>query len=182
MYSLEKDDFENIVKKQPEIQASLSDTQESHIECAQRPPPLEISISSRQLVRVSTGNVDSVYEDITQSSSASDNLMDMYRDLPKELFLSQILNDYHSDETELYTLRNKLFNELKALEEFPFASGSELKKRKHTKAGEGVAMKLCMDIYILSTVFDGAPFEDLKDLLSSSKLASQNQSICGDSA
>ena len=93
-----------------------------------------------------------------------------------------VLSDYHSDETELHSLRNKLFNELKALEEFPIASGSELKKRKHTKAGEGVAMKLCMDTYILSTVFDGAPFEDLNDLRSSSKLASQNQSICGDSA
>ena len=180
VYSLEKDDFEDIDIKQPEIQVSLSDTQESHIECAQRPSPLEISISSRQLVRVSPDNVDRVYNDIVQSSSASVKLTEMYRDLPKELFLSQILNDYHSDEMELYNLRNKLFYELKCLEEFPFAPGSDLKKRKHTRAGEGVAMKLCRDIYVLTSVVDGAPFEDMKDLLSISKLPSHNQSVCGD--
>ena len=181
VYSLEKDDFENIVINQPDVQANLTDSQESHIECAQRPRPLEISVSSRQLVQVSTDNVDNVYNDIVQSSSVTDKLVDLYRDLPKELFLSQILSDYHSDENELYSLRNKLFNELKDLEEFPFASTSELKKRKHTRAGEGVAMKLCTDIYTLTSVIDGGPFEDLRDLLSSSKLASQNQSICGDS-
>ena len=52
---------------------------------------------------------------IMQSSSASDKLMKMYRDLPKEVFLSQILNGYHSDETELYNLCNKLFYHMTSL-------------------------------------------------------------------
>ena len=41
-------------------------------------------------------------------------------------------------------------------------------------------MKLCSDIYVLTSVADGAPFEDMKDLLSISKLPSHNQSVCGD--
>ena len=70
-----------------------------------------------------------------------------------------------------------LFNELRSLEEFPFAPGSELKRRKNTKAGEGVGTKLCSDIYILTSVLDGAPFEDIKDLISTSKLSTQNESM-----
>lgn len=182
VYSLQEDDFENIEINQSEIQANITDSQESHMECAPRPRPSEISISSRQLVRVSSENVYSVYHDIVQSSLTTDKSVNLYTDLAKELFLSQILSDYHSDEIELYSLRNKLFNELNNLEEFPFAPKSELKKRKHTRAGEGVAMKLCTDIHTLTTVVEGAPFEDLKDLLSISKLALHNQSMCGDSS
>ena len=70
---------------------------------------------------------------------------------------------------------------MNCLEEFLFAPGSDLKKRKHTRAGEGVAMKRCSGIYVLTSVADGgAPFEDMKDLLSLSKLPSHNRSVCGD--
>ena len=78
----------------------------------------------------------------------------------------------------LFDLRHKLFNEVKCLEEFPYPPGSELKKRKNTKLGESVAMKLGYDIYILTSVIDAAPFEDMKDMLSISKLSSQKQSTC----
>ena len=105
-------------------------------------------------------------------------MVEMYRELPKELFLSQMLNDFHSDESVLFDLRHKLFNEVKCLEEFPYPPSSELKKRKNTRSGESVAMKLGYDIYILTSVIDGAPFDDMKDMLSISKLSSQNQSTC----
>ena len=41
-------------------------------------------------------------------------------------------------------------------------------------------MKSCNDIYILISVIDGASSEDMKDLISISKLCSQNKSICVD--
>ena len=125
-------------------------------------------------------NVDKVYHEILEASSFSDKFVQMYRNLSKDTFLSQTLSDYHSNETELYNLRNNLLNELKCCKEFPFTPGSELKKRKITRAGERAAMKLCNDIYILISVIDGASFEDMKDLISISKLCSQDESICAD--
>ena len=180
VYSLENDDFGETDLKQDYELENPTDTQDSHIDCAQRMPSSIIGISSRQLVQVTADNVNKVYHEILESSSFSDKFVQMYRNLPKDMFLSQTLSDYHSNETELYNLRNNLFNELKCCEEFPFAPGSELKKRKNTRVGEGEAMKLCNDIYILISVIDGASFEDMKDLLSLLKLCSQNESICVD--
>ncbi|MCG8034211.1 MAG: hypothetical protein JAZ03_18840 [Candidatus Thiodiazotropha taylori] len=178
VYSLAKDAFEDIEVHQSMLQGSLTETQDSHIQCAQRPLTAEFNVSTRQLVHVSPDNVESVYKDILESSTSTTDLMvDIYRDLPKELFLSRILNEYHSDENELYNLRNRLFCELKCQDDFPFAPGSELKRRKQTRVGEGVPMKLCSDIYILTAVVDGAPFDDMKDLISSSKLSSQSISV-----
>ena len=80
----------------------------------------------------------------------------------------------------LKEVRSKLFSALKALEEFPFGPGTELKRRKHTRGGESVAMKLCNDICVLTSVLDGAPFDDLKDLISLGKYTSTNDSVCVD--
>ena len=83
----------------------------------------------------------------------------MNRDLPRDRFVNILLSDYHLDEMQLKNIRSKLFDELKALEEFPFASGNELKRCKKTKIGDSVAMKLCNNIHTLTSVLDGAPFE-----------------------
>ena len=90
-------------------------------------------------------------------------------ELPNDLFLSKLLSDYHSDEMELKEFRNTMFVELKALEEFPFPPGSELNRRKKPGMGESAAIILCSDIYVLTSVLDGAPFEYMKELISVSK-------------
>ena len=162
---------------------------DSSIDCAQKVTSLfNVNISSRKLVNVTAENVNDLYEEITGSNSSMlvlsqsvQKVLQSYRELPKDLFLSKLLSDYHSDEIELKEFRNTMFVELKALEEFPFPPGSELKRRKQPRIGESAAMKLCSDIYVLTSVLDGAPFEDMKELISMSKYNqetySQNDSM-----
>ncbi|MEW8546860.1 MAG: hypothetical protein AB2693_25375, partial [Candidatus Thiodiazotropha sp.] len=140
-----------------------------------------INVSARNVVNVTNENAADLFDDITNQSSVKlssvyhlDDMIQLYRDLPKELFLSRVLSDTNSDERHLKQLRAKLFAELKALEEFPFAPGTDLKRRKNNNRGEGAVMKLCGDIYVLTSILDGAPFDDLKDLISSSKYSSQH--------
>ena len=149
-------------------------------------PEDSVNVSSRQLIHVTSANVDEIYSEIEQpiaeQLSCSDDLIQLNRDLPKDMFVNRLLSDYHSDEMQLKNIRSKLFDELKALEEFPFASGNELKRRKKTKIGESVAMKLCYDIHTLTSVLDGAPFEEVKDMISSGKYSTANDSVCFDHA
>lgn len=79
-------------------------------------------------------------------------------------------------------LRHLLFSVLKALEEYPFAYDSDLKRHKKPRLGESIALKLTSDISILMSVLDGAPFEDMKKLSSSKPISDtcnllQNDSI-----
>ena len=82
--------------------------------------------------------------------------------------------DKDSDEIKLKGFRYNLFEEIKYVDDFPYNLASELKLQKKPKLGESAALKLCSDIYTLVSVFEGAPFEDLKDLISSSKNITDN--------
>ena len=88
VYSLENDDFGETDLKQGYELENPTNTQDSHIDCAQRMPSSIIGISSRQLVQVTADNVDKVYHEILESSSFSDKFVQMYRNLPKDMFLS----------------------------------------------------------------------------------------------
>ena len=151
------------------------------IDCAQRPT---MNVSSRHLVQVTPDNVESIYNELDQppigQRDYSADLIQLCRDLPKDMFVTRLLDDNNSDEVRLKDVRYNLFSQLKSLEEFPFSLGTELKRRKHTRVGESVAMKLCYDIYVLTSVLDGAPFEDMKDLISSGKSNPLNDSVCGE--
>lgn len=138
-------------------------TPASSFECGQRyVSEQHINVSARSMSSV---KLSSVYH--------LDDVIQLYRDLPNDLFQSRILSDNNSDERQLKHLRGKLFSELKAFEDFPFAPGTDLKRRKNNNRGEGAVTKLCGDIYVLTSILDGAPFDDLKDLISSSKYSSQ---------
>ena len=65
------------------------------------------------------------------------------------------------------------------MDDFPFNLAVDLKRRKQTKNGDCTALKLSGDIYTLISVFEGAPYDDLKELFSVYKSASEvfNQSI-----
>ena len=196
---LGNDDYEETSLKQmysPECEETcvkhVYSPDDSQIQCGQRVTSLlNVNISSRNLINVTPENVSNLYEDITSSSNnmlslsqSVKNLIQSYRQVPKDLFLSHLLSDYHSDEIELKHLRALVFSELKDLEEFPYSLGAELKRRKNSKMGESTAMKLCSDIYILTSIFDGAPFEDMKGLSSVSKVNTdhtQNDTVCIDS-
>ena len=196
---LGNDDYEETSLKQmysPECEETcvkhVYSPDDSQIQCSQRVTSLlNVNISSRNLINVTPENVSNLYEDMISSSNnilslsqSVKNLKQSYRQVPKDLFLSQLLSDYHSDEIELKHLRALVFSELKNLEEFPYSLGAELERRKNSKMGETTAKKLCSDIHILTSIFDGAPFEDMKVLLSVSKNntdLTQNDTVCIDS-
>ena len=169
------------------------DNSYSSFQCGQRVTSLlNINVTPRNLVNVTQENVSSLFTEITDDttnmhvpSQNIHNVLQLFRQLPKDMFLSQILSDFHSDEMDLKELRNTLFSELKTLADFPFPIGSELKRRKKPKIGESTAVKLCNDIYVLASVFEGASFDDMKELLSISKYnqdSTQNDAICIDSS
>ena len=169
------------------------DNSNSSFQCGQRVTSLlNINVTPRNLVNVTQENVSSLFTEITDDttnvhvlSQNIQNVLQLFRQLPKYIFLSQILSDFQSDEMDLKELRNTLFSELKTLVDFPFPIGSELKRRKKQKIGESTAVKLCNDIYVLASVFEGASFDDLKELLSISKYnqdSTQNDAICIDSS
>ena len=103
------------------------------IECGQRVTSLlNINVTPRNLVNVTQENVSSLFTEIAGvttnmhvPSQIVQNVLQLYRQQPKDMFLSQIISDFHSDEMELKELRNMLFSELKSLAEFPFPIGSE---------------------------------------------------------
>ena len=157
----------------------------STLNCAQQMPCTDsINISSRQLVQVTPDNVNALFRDLSCEadvhSDTLDKLIKLYRDLPKDLFVSRILSDNSSDEMRLKELRYSVFSELKTHQEFPFSASTELKRRKNTRLGESVAMKLCFDIYVIISVIEGAPFDDIKDIIRVGKSTVSNDSVCSE--
>ena len=170
------DDAEQTAVKQVYTPEDLND---SHIECAQR-------VMDRTLIDVNSDNVESVFDQINNeavvdsgTSETVDHLVKLYRDLPKDLFIGRIMSENSSDETKLKDLRSHIFIEIKNFDDFPFNLAVDLKRRKQTKNGDCAALKLSGDIYTLISVFEGGPYDDLKELFSVSKSVSEvfNQSI-----
>ncbi len=93
-------------------------------------------------------------------------LSNLYRTFPKDMFVNRMITTYSSSEAKIEDIRLELFEYLKALEDFPYGSQVELKKRIHTRSGESVVIKLCRDIHVILSVIDGAEFSDLTDVIS----------------
>ena len=156
-------------------------SQPSSLQCAQRFTSVHnVMVTPRNCVNVTNDNVTDLFDEIncsqSQASACSNlnSLIQLYRELPKDLFIAKVLDDNDTDEKLLYELRRNIFSDLKLRDNFPFPTGTELKRRKNTNRGDSVHTKLSCDIYILISVFEGAPFEELRDLLSSSKYSSKN--------
>lgn len=96
-------------------------------------------------------------------------ILALHRDLPGDMFVNQLLLDYHQSETNLDHLRITLFEMLKNTEDFPFELDSELKRRVNTRQGEPIVAKLAKDIHTLISVIEGEDSSCLKELISSGK-------------
>ena len=166
------------------VKQIYTSTQDISLQCGQ-----DIVVSQGTRVNVTHDNVAAIFNEINPSQSdlsdTPDNseqqskqfqsLIQLYRDLPRGLFVNRIQSDYDSDERLLYQLRGDLFLKLKESDKYSFVPGIELKRRKKTPRGVSVDLKLCADVFVLISVLDGAPADDLKDLFSSSKYASQTE-------
>ena len=150
--------------------------QDSSFQCGQN-----MVILQGTRVNVTLDNVADIFDEIDQPDDSVkqrkqlQSLVQLYRDLPKDLFVNRVPSDYKSDERLLYQLRGDLFTKLKCSEKYPFAPGVESKRRKKSPRGDGVDLKLCGDIFVIISILEGAPFDELKDLISSSKYASQTE-------
>ena len=166
------------------VKQIYTSTQDISLQCGQ-----DIVVSQGTRVNVTHDNVAAIFNEINPSQSdlsdTPDNseqqskqfqsLIQLYRDLPRDLFVNRIQSDYNSDERLLYQLRGDLFSKLKESDKYSFVPGIELKRRKKTPRGDSVDLKLCADVFVLISVLDGASADDLKDLFSSSKYASQTE-------
>lgn len=99
----------------------------------------------------------------------------MYRDLPKDLFITSIIQDYAFSEQDLDATRSLFFESLKSHEDFPFHVDSDLKKRVLTRRCDPITVKLAHDIHSLLSVMEGEDYCILKDMISSSKRRTMSQ-------
>ena len=89
----------------------------------------------------------------------------IFRGLPKEMFINQIIQCASSSEPDLENHRSMLFELVK----FPFGLQAELKRRVRTRNGDSVVSKLAHDVYILMSVLEGGEFSELKDIIAKGK-------------
>ena len=61
-----------------------------------------------------------------QQSKNFQPFIQLYRDLPRDLFVRRIQSDYNSDERLLYQLRGDLFSKLKESDKYSFVPGQAL--------------------------------------------------------
>ena len=166
------------------VKQPYTSTQDISLQCGQN-----IVISHGNRINVTHDNVAEIFDEINPSQSDLSDCNDdceqqsnnfqpfiqLYRDLPRDLFVRRIQSDYNSDERLLYKLRGDLFSKLKESDKYSFVPGVELKRRKKSPRGDSVDLKLCADIYVLVSVLDGASSDDLKDLISSARYVSQTE-------
>lgn len=100
------------------------------------------------------------------------NLQSLFHQLPREQFITNILVEFNSNSNSLERIRDLVFKTLTSIKEYPYSEHVEMKKRKATRRGDSLEYKLASDIHTLTSVLDGASFDDLKDLLSMTKATS----------
>ena len=103
-------------------------------------------------------------------------LRNLVGDVPGDMFVNQILLDYHHSETNLEQCRDMLFSILRESEVYPFDVECELKKRINTR-GVSLPSKLAYDIHSLVAIMEGEDISMLKDMLSTSKKPSRKPSV-----
>lgn len=124
-----------------------------------------------QFTQYACGNSDDVF------LQSFNRLVGLYRDLPKDMFIANLLQEFASNEQELEATRIQFYESLKSHEDFPFHVDSELKRRVFTRKGDPVSVKLANDIHALLSVMEGDDYCVLKDMISTSKRRTLSQ-VC----
>ena len=163
-----------------------------------------MNISNAHSVQVTASNVEELYKNIdvlpsqnstfqcgqparlgdsTQDSECAktdplsvDNLLSLLRSTPRELFITQVLQDSAKSRDRLESVRLDLVECLQQTEGYPFDSRACLKTRKQMRTGDRVEYKLAQDTYILASVIDGAEWDDLREVLNIPRPSKKSQS------
>lgn len=108
-----------------------------------------------------------------------DYLLSLLRTFPKEIFITQALQLSSSDKDTLDRVRMKIIKCIQQTDGYPFSTRASSKKRLKTRSGDSVEYKLAQDIHCLSSVLDGADWDDLRDVLNIPRTKkSKSQSAC----
>lgn len=81
-------------------------------------------------VNVCNNNVCQEDEDDEQYVVEYNRLSSLYRQLPADVFVQNLLRDYISNEDKLDATRHLFFDALRENEDFPFGLNSELKRQR----------------------------------------------------
>ena len=192
---LGNDDFDNDI-------THLKEVAQSEFSCNQAAALM--NISNAQSVQVTENNVDELYNnlDVLASQNSTfqcgqptrpgdsvhepgdantdplsvDNLLSSLSSIPKALFINQVIHDSSSDRDRLENIRLDLLECLQRADGYPFDSKACLKTRKQMRTGDSVEYKLAQDIYYLTSVLDGAEWDDLRDVLNVPRPSKKSQS------
>jgi len=94
-------------------------------------------------------------------------ILSHFHDLPRDMFVAQIVRDYASSEPDLERVRNVYFEHLKDTHEcFPYSESDVLKRRMFTRSGEPVAVRLAQDIHSILQVVEGGDPAILRQMIS----------------
>ncbi|MEW8561695.1 MAG: hypothetical protein AB2541_06300, partial [Candidatus Thiodiazotropha sp.] len=149
-------------------------------------------VSNSPSVRVKAPDVDEMYEDLLSPKSSYfqgaqfpkvdenpldvDNLLALVRQLPKEMFISQIIKVASSDRDLLEAARYDIFECIKAVDGYPYDSRANLKRRIQTRSGSSIEYKLAQDLHCLSSVLEGADWSDLSEVINIPRTSKKSQS------
>ena len=157
-----------------------------------------VNVSNCKSVKVTSDNVDDIYREIDSSGTqcsmiqgaqrvtdnhdplSIDSLLSLVRSLPKEMFITEVLKSSSSDRDHLDNARTELFSYIQNSEGYPYDSRSSLKRRIKTRTGDSIEYKLAQDLHCLSTVLDGAAWEDLKEVVSIPRMSKKHSSSQAD--
>jgi len=97
-----------------------------------------------------------------------------FNDLPKDLFVAQLVRDYFSSETDLERVRDTYFDHLKStIDSLPFGPDTCLKRRVFTRTGEPVYVRLAQDIHSIIEVTEGGDPSIIKHMISNKNAKSR---------
>ena len=143
----------------------------------------KVYVSYAQRIMITPENASSVFNNLPPSSYDDENeepdnvfldgFIKVFRELPKDLFVDQLVRDLHSCESSLEHMRDELFEQVKEFDNFPYGSQCHLKKRVQTRNGDLVAIKLARDIHTVVSVIEGNDITDLRDVVSAGKQRTQ---------
>ncbi|KAL4223405.1 hypothetical protein ACF0H5_016876 [Mactra antiquata] len=89
------------------------------------------------------------------------SIVQLYRTVPRDKCVSQIVKQFDSSDSELEKVRDFYFESLKmTYEDFPFGENFCLKRRMFTRSGDPLSWRLAQDIYHIVSVTEGLKTHD----------------------
>ena len=167
-----------------------------------------VNVSNHPSVNVTADNVDEIFANINHDMNTQDsiiqgaqlnteydqtpseqgdpigvdNLIQITRTLPKELYITEILKLSSSDRGRLESARVELFSSVQNTKGYPYDLRESLKKRIQTRTGDSIEYKLAEDLYCLSRVLDGAEWEDLKEVITIPRPKKSSSQVSADTS